>query len=128
MQFFDFGNSVTFHYFKWVSESGQADPDALIGEAFRKAETDTEHFPGEDVCMVVRDNLAGLLTELLADVVPDVADDSAFPLGGVWNSPESLWKPILAHAIWTVDCQAVAEALLIRAGKWNPSKEPPECV
>ena len=130
MEFFDFGNSLTFHFFKWITESGQATPQILVTEAFEKAETDTEHFADEDVCIIVRDVLAHRLAELLADVASDQdADPACAPeLGNVWNSREALWKPLLADAFAAIDCGAAAQALLIRGGKWNPSKEPPEVV
>lgn len=47
-------------------------------------------------------------------------------LGEVSDDTESLFLPMVGLAVGNVDCHAVAEAILIRHGKWNPDREPPE--
>jgi hypothetical protein len=132
IQFFNFGNDETFHFFKWVSESGQVTPATLIATAYHNSEApDDEHLEDEDICVVARNRLAGLLADLLEETTP-VGDftggEQEHEIGNVWNSPESLWKPIFASALSRIDCHAVAEAMLIQAGKWTPSKELPEIL
>lgn len=130
MQFFNFTNEETFHFFKWVTDSGQVDPKALIEEADSSVEADTEHFEEEAICVVARDILARPLYVLLEDALEPLhgtlADAAEAEVGNVWNSKELLWLPLLALAAVRVDCGATAQALLIRAGKWAPDKDLPD--
>jgi hypothetical protein len=128
MQFFNFTNDETFHFFKWVTESGQVDPNALIAEAYSKVETDEEHFEGEDICVVAKDILAEQLSNLLEDALDllGLSPADAAVVGNGWDSKESLWHPLLALAAVRINCDVTAEALLVRAGKWTPDKNPPE--
>lgn len=134
MQFFNFGNSETFHFFKWVSESGQVvsengqDLQGLIDKAFQEAEGDAFFKMDVDVCYVVKEKLADLLYDVIWEIVPDLDPDVAPGIGEVGIGPGSLWLPILSIALERIDCHTVAEALLIRAGKWAPSKESPEIL
>ena len=129
MQFFNFGSQETFHFFKWVTESGCLKTDELIAKAMQQVEGDEMFEMGVSVSDVARDKLAELLEEALDDVKMDALDDIEGPeIGCVWNDPASLWKPLLTLAFYQIDCRAVAEALLIRAGKWAPDKELPEAI
>lgn len=65
MQFFNFGNDESFHFFKWVCESGLVDVQRLIDEAFQNAEHDKWLEIGTCVSWVVRDKLADLLQDVL---------------------------------------------------------------
>jgi hypothetical protein len=139
VEFFNFGNDETFHFFKWICESVPAGPERLITDAFRQSEQrDDDEIPGEDVCYIVRSRLTATLERILwEEVAPDLDPDI-----GVVNvqigviprtehgkpSADLLLQPILSLALQRINLAAVAEALLIRAGKWNPSKEPPELV
>jgi hypothetical protein len=49
IQFFDFGNSETFHFFRRVSESGKVNPADVIERAFKQAETSEWLKIGENV-------------------------------------------------------------------------------
>jgi hypothetical protein len=132
-EFFNFGNDETFHFFKWIC-GNPAGPDALVRDAFRAAETPGEdEFPGEDICYAVRNRLRAKLEEILWNAAPDAdSDTSGLEIGDVWldssgrPKADALWLPILSLALARIDCQTVAEALLVRVGRWNPSKELPE--
>jgi hypothetical protein len=79
VEFFDFGNSESFHFFKWLGEQpGERGPQALIARAFEAADTDKWLEMGACVSRVVRDKLADILGELLEDVRAglDVAEDT----------------------------------------------------
>jgi hypothetical protein len=127
MQFFNFTNDETFHFFKWITESEQVDPNALIDEAYIKVETDKDHFEGEDICIVARDILADQLRDLLDDALEPLPlpfwDET---LSNVENSKESLWHALLAFAAERINCRVTAEALLVWAHKWAPDKHCPE--
>jgi len=134
--FFNFGNQETFHFYKWIMESEQVNVNDLIAKAFTDAENDEWFKMGDDVCNAVRDALAAALEEMVARVANDVPtyqvmltvepQEVAPHIGDVWNSPESLWLPILALGLSSIDCKTVALAILIEKGKWAPSKELPE--
>jgi hypothetical protein len=72
--------------------------------------------------------LAGQLQELLADALPlDFPyEDGFYEIGAVGDSDDSLWQPLLALAAQNIEYGAVAEALVIRAGKWAPETEIPD--
>ena len=130
-QFFNFGNNETYLCFKWVSESGQVDPYALIADAYRKVAIDPEHLKSEDVCLVARDYLA---TDLLAmleakrylfpleEIYQEIGQVPTIPIATSRPTYDLLWRPLLAFAFSQIDCQKVAEALLIQARKWGPVK------
>jgi hypothetical protein len=136
VEFFNFGNNETFHFFKWICES-EPGPDALIAEAERKAETvEHDEFEWEDICFIVRNRLMTKFGEILFDIAPEL-DNDLLEIGKIetplWSHTadghaDSLLQPIFAVALSRIDFQAVAEALLIQAGKWNPSKVGPEAI
>jgi hypothetical protein len=132
MQFFDFGNSETFYFFRWISESRLVSPNEMIAKAFGRAETDVWLKMGEDVSVVLKDMLAKELTDLLGDIEANYDPDSPWPASvndsdypAEFGEYRSLWIPLLVLSFDRIDCQRVAEALLIQAGKWNLSKEIP---
>jgi hypothetical protein len=131
MTWFNFGNNETYHYFTWVTESGQIDVQKLLADAYTEVQTDTEHFADEDICIVARDVLAGLLQDRLEEISSnelgcDLGPFAGVGIGEVWNTDQSLWLPLARLALQQIDCHTVAEALLRQAGKWHPSKELPE--
>jgi hypothetical protein len=134
MQFFNFGNNETFHFFEWICAGKAGGPEALIDRAFKAAEKPgPDDWPEMDICYVVRDRLRDELQEILYNTEPDLDLNSrGSEIGVIWRdatgqpSDISLLHPIFALALYRIDCQAVAEALLIQAGKWTPCKEPPE--
>jgi hypothetical protein len=138
VEFFNFGNEETFHAFKWVSECGHpmADPESLIDAAYKDAETSADHFDDEDGCVMVRDHLAERLRIALdeiakAETAPDhLGMTEEFQIGRVWKNAGARWLvlPLLFYGLARLNYVALAEALLIRAGKWAPSKEPPEII
>ena len=113
-KFFNFGNEETFHFFKWISESGRA--DQFIEGAFTNAQADEWLKLGAGVAEALRDALAGELQEVIADELSGV--DEA--------NPQNLSELLLIIAAERIDCGRAAEALLIRASKWNPDKQLPE--
>ncbi len=124
MEFFNFGNQETFHFFTWVAKSGRVNIDSLIEKAYKRAENpDNDLFPEGEICVVVRDHLTEELVGVLEILAP--WDISEVEFGKVLLNPlnnYSLWQPIFANAVARIDCTAVAQAFLIRAGKWAPSK------
>jgi hypothetical protein len=126
VQFFNFGNDQTYHFFQWVSRSGMIDPKELISKAMEQVEDDDWFKMGSDVSTVARDKLADLLEELLEEVTGMVSDE--WPIGAVGPSDEALTAPILQAALNQIDFHAVATALLISAGKWAPDRELPEAI
>jgi hypothetical protein len=136
-QFFNFGNDETFHFFKWVSEGGQVDRNAIIRFAYQKAEAhDDENFEDDDICIVVRDILHNHLDQMLngfGDALgigdwPGIGEVATMPNAPNGQAFDTLWRPLLALTFSRIDCRAVAEALLIQAGKWAPSKQRPEVL
>jgi hypothetical protein len=101
---FDFGTDETFCFFVWVC-APERGPDALIAKAFKKAKQPQVGLLDDEARFIVRDHLADELHNLLVHAAgtPDpLLDRRLHPLG-------------LAQ----VNCQAVAQALLMRAGKWR---------
>jgi hypothetical protein len=79
VQFFNFGNQQTFHYFDWLTRSGSVDTDQLIARAFEELakNTDdqitlTEEAMGTSEAL--RDVLARQLRERLEAILPLQAD------------------------------------------------------
>jgi hypothetical protein len=130
IEFFNFSNDATFRAFEWFSESGHelADPDKMIRDAFETAESSGGHFAEEDICIVVRDKLAERLEKLLEELAANIGVDLGEGIGPVSPNPETLFFPLFASAISEIDCRLIAQAFLIRAGKWSPSTETPEVI
>jgi hypothetical protein len=126
MEFFNFGNSATYHYFTWVRECGQLNTAALIAKAFDRVAAD----PGMEVLSVgtthdVQEKLAELLREILEDrlldSVPGFLGIEEHGYGEIHpEDPKSLWLPFVAEIADSINHFAIAEALLRDAGKWNP--------
>src|SRR5262245_36671347 len=101
-------NDQTYHFFRWVCASGQVHTEALVAEAFRKAKANADHSLQEDIRFAVRDRLAELLEQLLADTAPhNTAPENARRIGDVDHSSESLWIPIFASARQGISCPLV---------------------
>jgi hypothetical protein len=126
MQFFNFGNDQTYHFFKWVTESGMVKPDELIAKAQQQVEGDEWFKMGMDVSSVARDKLSELLKDVLYDA--HGLQEGEHEIGLVWQSDEALLMPIMHYALNQIATDAVAEALLIAAGKWAPNRDLPEVI
>jgi hypothetical protein len=140
MRFFNFGNAQTYHFFRWVCQGGKVDPDKLVARALARVEGSEWYRMGLDVSTVARDKLAEMLADVLegqaADLPSAAGENAAGPdattvaacedLGYDW--PGALFTPLLAEALAQIDLALVARALLIRAGKWAPDREPPEAI
>jgi hypothetical protein len=125
-RFINFTNVPTFQFLCWVRSGGLGDVKELIGKAFDMCEGDFFYKGGITPCLVARDKLAGILEERLGEVpgvesagVPYVDEfvmevDTDLEYGLLW--------PILAWAMSQVNYRAVALALLVEAGKWNPEE------
>ena|SRR5438128_740977 len=125
MRFFNFSNDETFHFFKWVSESGRVNPTALIADAYAEIKPE-ENILDESCCVLARDILADRLYDLMEDALPLDRPSETCEIGEVWDDDEALWAPLLVIAAERVCFDLVAEALLIQAGKWAPDTEMPE--
>jgi len=127
MQFFNFWNPQTFHYFKWLTEGGAVDCAALVAKAMERVEGDSWFEMGVCVSRVVRDKLAEDLEELLdEEILSEVMPLDEPEIGMVNSRPESLWAPILDAAVRDICFHSVAEAVLIKQGKWAPDQDLPE--
>jgi hypothetical protein len=134
-RFFNFWNAQTYHFYQWVAEGGSVNAGDLVRKAMDGVESHEGYEIGMDVSTVARDVLAGLLRELLENTL---ADDDRGPglhitsldelpeIGAVGDSAFLLWGPILADALSGIVFEAVAQALLIREGKWVPDRNRPE--
>ena len=143
-EFFNFGSDETYHFFKWMCD--RFDLKGRIADAFTRAEKlkrdessdediwlKRDSSSDEDICIIARNILADKLLEILYEAAPDLDpsfDPSELEIGTIWHdaqampSADSLLRPIYALALSRIDCAKVAEALLIGAGMWAPSKEP----
>jgi hypothetical protein len=122
VRFFNFGSDESYHFFEWLRQ--HRDVPALVAKAMKEVEVNEWFKMGEDVSRVARDQLAGIVEEELENLIGDGTDydpnfiEKADDVG-------ALVKPLLAIASGRIDFGAVAEALLIDAGKWNPDPNPP---
>jgi hypothetical protein len=131
MEFFNFGSTETFHFWTWITAGKGADPQELLRQAFDRLEVDPDVFEGECVSLGLRKHLSWLLDELLdrlwSDLVPlTTREEWGYDDIGTVGTLESLFNPLLVWAINKIDTGAVAEALLIKLGKWAPDTEIPE--
>jgi hypothetical protein len=135
VQFFDFGTTETYLFFRWVRESGEVDAPTLIARAFDLVEGNAWFKMGEDVSTVAKDTLSALLVTLLEErgARLTLSGEGGAVRAVDWEhqheahtSLVALASRVLADGFHRVDFEAVAEALLIDAGKWAPDKEPPE--
>jgi hypothetical protein len=130
-EFFNFGSDETFHFFRWVCAT--CNPEALIAAAFDEAK-DIKDVLESSTYHTVRDQLGRKLGQILDDLGydwgahPDMCE--LFARNPLHGAPgESLFLPLLVEAMDRIDCYAVAEALMIRAGKWAPGPiETPKAV
>jgi len=131
MEFFDFFNSETFHYFKWLCDTRQNDVDSFLKDALDSVEADEWFQMGQDVSTTARDNLAEILGEDLKNVAAELGvslELDGIPEDRCVSGPMGLAEPLMVGAMQRIDCQHVAKALLIRAGKWAPDKVRPEVL
>lgn len=129
MQFFNFVNEPTFHFFKWVTESDQVDVDTLVRQAFDGVEKTESHQMGFSVSESAREALGKLLMHHLDEWTSDfdfLVDEET--IGSVTQTQESLFRPLLKWALDHIYFETVAEALLRRASKWAPDRERPEAI
>jgi hypothetical protein len=129
IQFFNFGNGPTYHYFAWLRESGLVDVKDIVRTACAAVEGDRWDGIGECPSIVARDKLAtmlrGILEEKLGEALPGCASVTEPPrIGDVDASLQSLFRPFVREAAGRIDFDKVAVALLIDAGKWDPDPMP----
>jgi hypothetical protein len=129
VQFFDFTNRPTYLFFRWVRDGGRQDPATLIRAAFDAIEQEDGYQIDGDVSLGTRDALEKMLYAALGDFAGDFGEpgfmDAA--LESVGAREDWLSAVLVADAVERIDCQAVAVALLIDAGKWAPDNTIPEC-
>jgi hypothetical protein len=141
VRFFYFYNAPTFHFFQWICHSGQVDPDKLVADALAQVEGDEGFKLGTDVSTEAQGKLAELLEEVLEEqaneqlpafenvVGDDVIGVGRFEAdGGGYQWPGALFAPLLAEALAGIHFDVVAQALLIRSGKWEPKLDIPEAL
>jgi hypothetical protein len=129
MQFFNFENNQTYHFFVWLSESGYIDTERLITKAWEAVKDNESFKKGADGFSVAKNILAGELAEILVRLTADLGA-THYHIGEVeCGTPlEMLSRPLLAHAMYEIQFFSVAEALLIQAGKRAPGETVPEFV
>jgi hypothetical protein len=137
MEFFNFWNAETFHVFQWATNCRALNLDAMIAAAFEAVKPEDlgvgtlrELALGKIECAL--DNLSQDLQELVDAQFGQLAGlcgaNEDLDTWGIADVPDgsanSLLLPILAHAMNGIDYRVVAQALLMRAGKWNPDLTP----
>jgi hypothetical protein len=138
MEFFNFGNSQTFHFFEYVTKSGKVPVDELMAKA--QDAIDEKDLDLYDVC----ECLANEMVNVFADALDDAIDAAGLSCNlealqcGEWLPSEhgghirgeqeeaDLFRPILAEALEQINFYAVAVAILLSKGKWNPDNTIPE--
>lgn len=138
MQFFNFYNSATYHFFQWVCNSGRVDVESLVRGAFGLVEGDP-WFEILDVSTIAQDKLAGLLERILDDVIAEelpgymgieVSSADAHRTGDyegdAYKNEFALFIPTLREALDDICFNVVAQAILMREKKWAPDKTFPE--
>ena len=85
---------------------------------------------------LLHDQLADHLQEMLDGFADSLGIEESHLIGDVpillivpsRPAIDWLWRPSHGHSFGQINCNVVAEALLIQVGKWAPSKEPPEAI
>jgi hypothetical protein len=114
------GDHESFHFFKWLCACPPGQPEELLAEAFRRAEQPREgESPDLDICHVLKARLAEVLAEVLYAAAPDLHPDHTSWEAGTVDvaSDDALLRPILGLALARVDCGAIAQLMLMQAGK-----------
>ena len=121
MQFFNFGNEVTFALFMWFVQDSQGPlRTSLFEEALVAAEDNHTFDTEQDICYIIRDELAEAITQHLIE--ESDYEDFFEPACCVEELvPTSLIGVLLGSAIEQVHFFTVAEALLRHEKKWSPS-------
>ena len=132
MQFFDFHNRQTFHFFQWLTRSGLFDVQGMVERALTDAEKD-EWFPTtEATCEVACRLLAEQIEEATHELARQTFDfgvlepgDDAFVerKSQDYASGDALFVPLLHDAMERIMYPVVAQALLVRQGKWEPGSK-----
>lgn len=139
MQFFDFHNHQTFHFFYWVCHSGVVDVETLVSRAFDMTHEEQPVEVHENLSDAVAQKLSELLVQVLeshveAELVPvmgtgvsdcDAAhvcdyDPSLEKPSASYSERFALFIPLIRHALDQIAFQRVAVAILIRQKKWAP--------
>jgi hypothetical protein len=126
-QWFDFGNTETYWFCRWVRESGEVDVPALIAKAFEAVEGDEWFKMGHDTSYIARDKLADRLEEMLNERGTE-HDILWEPLAEPHASFADLCNAMMVVSFDRVDVKTAALALLMDAGKWAPDPNNPEAL
>ena len=140
MQFYNFGNDETFHFFQWVVHSGLVSSDDLIKQAYDQVEKNDWYERGMDISNLAHDELTkildALLDKLADDWVESIGVSLALPDSNVddmaesedYGSVDALFMPFIVKFVRSVCPSTVAKALLIRARKWAPDRDRPKLI
>jgi len=122
--FFNFGNDETFLFFKWVCEGGEVDLQAMIDEAIREDKEGRRANDPPGLSDEVLDHLAGKLKGPLREMEQRVVLASHALLRAFKQQPASDAHPehVAPQVLARINLRRVAEALLFRAGKWEPTE------
>jgi hypothetical protein len=131
MEFFNFRNAETFHFFKWLCHSGCVDVEGLIELALQHSQAPELFELGFDLSRVAREKLAELLEVELVEAKAVAAREHRLDLlvgtiqveDTAYEGYGSLLSPLLYDALEKIDLCVAAEALIRRAGKWVPYTE-----
>jgi hypothetical protein len=131
MEFFNFTNEPSYHFFQWLIYSGQVDVDALLHKTL--ADVKASELVEIDLAtsLLARENLRRQLADLFGQhqqvwygkqgLDLDRYTVEACLVSNDYAEADALFVGLLEHAAASVSFGAVAEALLRRAGKWAPS-------
>lgn len=118
MQFFNFHNEQSFHFFKWVTDGGGVDASAMVAKALSRPGSEDSVPMGRENIEAAHAKLRGWLIDLVETVTGfglDKPTGIGSPAGG---GPDAFTRPLLHDAVRKIHFGAVAEALMRINGKW----------
>ncbi len=121
--FVNFGSDESFYVFNWVRR--HRDAQALVAKALDRVVKDETFEEGDDVSALARDELAAIVEEEVNELIGEETV-YVWDFDDVDDDVKALTIPLLAMAAGRIHYGAVAEALLIDAGKWSPEASIPE--
>jgi len=124
MQFFNFHNDQTFHFFNWVMDGGAVDASAMVAKALACPGNEDDQHMGRESAIAAHAKLRGWLIDLV-ETMTGFELDKPSGIGTPANGgPEAFTRPLLHDAVRKIHFDAVAEALMRINGKWVEANSP----
>ena len=146
LEFFNFWNAQTFHFYQWVMHSGKVPVDALIDRAWEMLEEEISEDRAAisrmdiDVSCHLCEKLVSLLKEIMETAASEYfeshtdywfcecEDNGIGQYSGLEqmgdDQIEGLFLPILIEALSDIEFGVVAAAILIANGRWEDEDVP----